>query len=41
VKTLVDKLNGKSPPRRIDTGAKLVTKENLDSADIQQLIGAK
>jgi ribose transport system substrate-binding protein len=31
VKTLVDKLNGKEPPRRIDTGIKLVTKENLSS----------
>jgi ribose transport system substrate-binding protein len=29
VKTLVDKLNGKEPPRRIDTGIKLVTKENI------------
>jgi ribose transport system substrate-binding protein len=41
VKTLVNKLNGKESPRRIDTGIKLVTKENLDSAEIQQLIGAK
>ncbi len=41
VKTLVDKLNGKTPERRIDTGVKLVTKENLASAEIQQLIGGK
>jgi ribose transport system substrate-binding protein len=41
VKTLVDKLNGKEPQRRIDTGIKLVTKENLDSAEIQRLIGGK
>jgi ribose transport system substrate-binding protein len=41
VKTLVDKLNGKDPQRRIDTGIKLVTKENLDSEEIQQLIGGK
>jgi ribose transport system substrate-binding protein len=31
VKTLVDKLNGKEPPRRIDTGIKLVTKDNLST----------
>jgi len=41
VKTLVDKLNGKTPERRIDTGVKLVTKENLSSPEIQQLLGAK
>lgn len=41
VKTLVDKLNGKEPPRRIDTGVKLVTRENLSSPEIQQLLGAK
>lgn len=41
VKSLVDKLNGKTPERRIDTGVKLVTKENVASAEIQQLLGAK
>jgi ribose transport system substrate-binding protein len=41
VKTLVDKLNGKSPERRIDTGVRSVTKENLSSPEIQQLLGAK
>jgi ribose transport system substrate-binding protein len=41
VKTLVDKLNGKTPPKRIDTGVKLVTKENLATPEIQQLLGAK
>jgi len=41
VKTLVDKLNGKTPERRIDTGVKLVTKENLASPEIQQLLGVK
>lgn len=41
VKTLVEKLNGKTPVRRIDTGVKLVTKENLDTPEIQQLLGAK
>jgi len=38
VKTLVDKLNGKEPNRRIDTGVKLLTKENMDSPEMQQLI---
>lgn len=41
VKTLVDKLNGKTPERRIDTGVKLVTKENVNSPEIQQLLGTK
>lgn len=41
VKTLVDKLNGKTPERRIDTGVKLVTKENVASPEIQQLLGTK
>lgn len=41
VKTLADKLNGKTPERRIDTGVKLVTKENLTSPEIQQLLGTK
>lgn len=41
VKTLVDKLNGKEPPRRIDTGVKLVTPENLAAPEIQQLLGTK
>jgi ribose transport system substrate-binding protein len=41
VKTLVDKLNGKTPERRIDTGVKLVMKENMASPEIQQLLGVK
>ncbi len=41
VKTLADKLNGKEPPRRIDTGVTLVTKENLDSPEVQRLINPK
>jgi ribose transport system substrate-binding protein len=41
VKTLVDKLNGKTPERRIDTGVRSVTKENLSSPEIQQLLGTK
>jgi ribose transport system substrate-binding protein len=38
VRTIVDKLNGKEPQKRIDTGVKLLTKENIDTADIQQLL---
>ena len=38
VKTLVDKLQGREPARRIDTGVKLLTKENLETPEMQQLI---
>ena len=37
VKTIVDKLAGQMPARRIDTGVKLLTKENQDTPDIQKL----
>lgn len=39
VKTLVDKLNGQSPERRIDTGVRSVTKDNLSSPEVRQLLG--
>lgn len=38
VKTIMDKLAGKTPERRIDTGVKLVTKENVDTPEMQRLI---
>jgi ribose transport system substrate-binding protein len=38
VKTVVDKLSGKQPERRIDTGVELLNKENVDTPKIQQLI---
>lgn len=38
VKAMVAKLNKESPPRLIDTGVKLLTKENLDTPEMQQLI---
>jgi ribose transport system substrate-binding protein len=38
VKTIVDKINGKQPERRIDTGVALLTKDNIDTPDIQKLI---
>jgi ribose transport system substrate-binding protein len=38
VKTMVDHLQGKSVEKRIDTGVMLVTIENMESADVQQLL---
>lgn len=38
VKAIVAKLNGQAPPRHMDTGVKLLTKENLDTPEMQQLI---
>ena len=37
VKTIVDKLAGKTPERRIDTGVELLTKENMDSPKMKEL----
>jgi ABC-type sugar transport system substrate-binding protein len=38
VKALVQKLDGHTPERHVDTGVKLLTKDNLDTAEMQQLI---
>ncbi|HZS09709.1 MAG TPA: substrate-binding domain-containing protein [Blastocatellia bacterium] len=38
VKTVVTKLNKQDPPRRVDTGVSLLTKENVDTPEIQALI---
>ena len=38
VKTVVEKLRGGTPPRLIDTGVKLLTQENLETPEMQQLI---
>ena len=38
VKTLVDKLQGKSIEKRIDTGAKFLTKANLDQPEMKELL---
>ncbi len=38
VRTLLDKLAGREPARRIDTGVSLLTRENVDTPEIQQLI---
>src|SRR6266404_1728259 len=40
VKAIVDKLNGQTPQRHLDTGVKLLTRENLDTPEMQQLIKA-
>ncbi len=38
LKTVVDAINGKAPSRMVDTGVNLVTKENMDSADSQEVL---
>jgi ribose transport system substrate-binding protein len=38
VRTLVDKLHGKNPPKRIDLGGRVVSLENLQTTEIQQLL---
>ena len=38
VKTMVDSLMGKSIERKIDTGVMLVTKENMESPEVQTLL---
>jgi ribose transport system substrate-binding protein len=38
VKTLVEKIQGKPVPKRIDTGVKLITRENIDTPEIQALL---
>ncbi len=38
VKAIVAKLNGQTPPRVIDTGVALLTKENLDTPEMKQLL---
>jgi ribose transport system substrate-binding protein len=38
VKTIVDKIAGKTPEKRIDTGVKLLTKDNMETPEMQQLL---
>jgi ribose transport system substrate-binding protein len=38
VKAMVAKLNGQTPPRVIDTGVKLLTMDNLETPEMQQLL---
>ena len=41
VKTVVDKINGQTPPKHMDLPAVVVTKANLDSPDMQRLVKPK
>ena len=38
VKGMVAKLDGQQPPRKVDTGVKLLTKDNLETPEMQQLL---
>jgi ribose transport system substrate-binding protein len=38
VKTMVDNLLGRSVEKKIDTGVMLVTKENMQSPEVQTLL---
>jgi ribose transport system substrate-binding protein len=38
VKTLVDKLNGITPPKQIDLPARVVTKDDLDKPEVRELL---
>ena len=38
VKTIVDKLNGATPPKRLDLAAIVVSRENLEQADIRKVL---
>lgn len=38
VRTIVDKLSGKEPPKRMDLSALVVHKEDLDKADVRKLL---
>ena len=38
VKGMVAKLDGQQPPKKVDTGVKLLTKDNLETPEMQQLL---
>ena len=38
VKTLVEFLNGKTPPKQIDLNARVLMKEDLDKPDVKKLL---
>ncbi len=40
VKSMVAKLDGQTPPRVVDTGVKLLTRENLETREMQALLKA-
>jgi ribose transport system substrate-binding protein len=39
VRTLADKINGRTPPKRLDLSARVVTKADLDKPDVRKLLG--
>ncbi len=41
VKSVVDKINGQTPPKRMDLPAVVITKANIDSAEMQRLVKPK
>ena len=41
VKTLVEHLRGRPVDKRLDTGATLATKENMDQPEIKELLEPK
>jgi ribose transport system substrate-binding protein len=38
VRAVADKLNGKTPPKRIDLNARVITREDLDKPNVKQLL---
>ena len=38
VKTLVDKLNGRTPPKRMDLSARVITRADMDQPDVRKLL---
>jgi ribose transport system substrate-binding protein len=38
VKTLVDKLNGRTPPKRVDLSARVITKADLEKPEVKELL---
>jgi ribose transport system substrate-binding protein len=38
VKTLVDKLNGRMPPKRVDLSARVITKADLEKPEVKELL---
>ncbi|MCX6623934.1 MAG: substrate-binding domain-containing protein [Acidobacteria bacterium] len=41
VRTLVDKLNGRTPPKRMDLNARVIDKSDLDKPDVIKLLSLK
>ena len=41
VRTLADKINGRTPPKRLDLSARVITKPDLDRLDVRKLLGTQ